>query len=207
MNAVLDGKRPEHPKLPGGRTMSDVMWFLLSLCWTHEPSERPTAEHVARTMGRLTLLLSGNSSAYGRYRPARAELRDKMENALAHWDSTWSIVDDEHVAFENSPTLRSLHSVVEVFTRNFSFEILHADEISLWFGQLKAEDYNPEEITPDSLLAVIALLPSIQSVAPEWRNWIRHSSPKWADRLWSMVLGSAKEGYVNVSCNFHYVVA
>ncbi|KDQ55762.1 hypothetical protein JAAARDRAFT_133522 [Jaapia argillacea MUCL 33604] len=52
---VLAGERPTRPTRDDcyGRSMSDELWRLMKLCWTHQPSERPSASKLIYGMVRV----------------------------------------------------------------------------------------------------------------------------------------------------------
>ena len=43
---VIEGQRPERPQGEEGKLFTDSIWEVLGLCWTHEPSNRPSAEAI-----------------------------------------------------------------------------------------------------------------------------------------------------------------
>ncbi|TCD65225.1 hypothetical protein EIP91_002972 [Steccherinum ochraceum] len=50
MRKVVAGSRPQRPKIPSGKLMSDAMWGIVQLCWAHNPSSRPSASVIAQRL-------------------------------------------------------------------------------------------------------------------------------------------------------------
>jgi hypothetical protein len=47
---ILRGERPERPQGAAGRWFTDEIWDLLELCWKHEPSDRPSARDIRKSL-------------------------------------------------------------------------------------------------------------------------------------------------------------
>jgi len=43
---VIKGIRPQRPDHTSRIAMSDEVWTMVEACWNHQPSERPTSEHI-----------------------------------------------------------------------------------------------------------------------------------------------------------------
>ena len=191
--------------------MADGLWFLVLACMQQQPSARPPSMSVLRTLGRITLMPSGVASHHGRYRAAPSILLAEMQRIFAEQPSPSPAIevavtdtaelqdndsDEEHEEAHQQPVevlqpqveALPLYKLVVAFTSKFDFDIMNFAEIWAWFGSYGPYNRNPD-ITPESLMNVIAMLPCIDSVEPEWQKAIQWSSPEWADSLWDNAAG------------------
>ena len=42
--------RPARPKFHGSEDMPDALWSIVCKCWEHQPTDRPTAGELTRTI-------------------------------------------------------------------------------------------------------------------------------------------------------------
>ena len=47
---ALEGKHPERPQGGGGGLFTDAIWSLLELCWKPQPTDRPSAKTILRSL-------------------------------------------------------------------------------------------------------------------------------------------------------------
>ena len=52
MNKVLEGERPGRPEGAEGVWFTDDLWATLQVCWSRQPSDRPTVEDVLECLSR-----------------------------------------------------------------------------------------------------------------------------------------------------------